>query len=485
MAEAARKPSLFESLVPILLLIVLLFNNVVIFGDDVLGGSNQVALVFAGAVAALIGIRIGIKWDVILNGILHNINAAMTSILILLLIGALAGTWLLSGIVPAMIYYGLQILNPTIFLIAACVVCSIISLATGSSWSTIATIGIALLGVGKTLGISEGMVAGAIISGAYFGDKISPLSDTTNLASAMAGTNLFTHIKYMLWTTVPSFTLALLIFGVMGLSAGTETAISDVNTVLVAIEDIFHITGWLFIVPTVVILLIVKKVPALPALFAGVALGGLSAVIFQPQLVIQVAGESDSFLKASYIAVMKATYGGISISSDNELVSGLLSSGGMAGMLNTIWLIISAMVFGGVMEACGFLQRITAMIIQFAKSTGSLVASTVGTCVFFNLTASDQYLAILVPGRMYAATYKERGLKPENLSRSLEDGGTVTSVLVPWNTCGATQATVLGVATMTYLPFCFFNIISPFMSIIFAYLNIKIARYGKEEKTPV
>lgn len=485
MAEAVRKPSLFESLVPIVLLIVLLFNNVVIFGDDVLGGSNQVALLFSGAVAALVGIRIGIKWEAIMNGILHNINAAMTSILILLLIGALAGTWLLSGIVPAMIYYGLQILNPTIFLIAACVVCAIVSLATGSSWSTVATIGIALLGVGKALGISEGMVAGAIISGAYFGDKISPLSDTTNLASAMAGTDLFTHIKYMLWTTVPSITLTLLVFGAMGLTANTEAAIGDVSAVLVAIEDIFNITGWLFIVPVVVILLIVKKMPALPALFAGVALGGLFAVIFQPELVAQVAGGSGGFLELSYTAVLKATYGGISISSDNELVSGLLSSGGMAGMLNTIWLIISAMVFGGVMEACGFLQRITATIIQFARSTGSLVASTVGTCVFFNLTASDQYLAILVPGRMYAATYKERGLKPENLSRSLEDGGTVTSVLVPWNTCGATQATVLGVATLTYLPFCFFNIISPFMSIIFAYFKIKIARYGKDEKTPV
>ncbi len=482
MAEAARKPSLFESLVPIVLLIVLLFNNVVIFGDDVLGGSNQVALVFSGAVAALIGIRIGIKWEVILNGILHNINAAMTSILILLLIGALAGTWLLSGIVPAMIYYGLQILNPTIFLVATCIVCAIISLATGSSWSTVATIGIALLGVGKTLGISEGMVAGAIISGAYFGDKISPLSDTTNLASAMAGTELFTHIRYMFWTTVPSIALTLLIFAAIGLTGNAESAINDVSSVMVAIESIFNVSGWLFLVPTIVIVLIVKKVPALPALFAGVALGGIFAIIFQPQLVAQVAGESGSFLESSYIAVMKATYGGIAIASDNELVSGLLSSGGMAGMLNTIWLIISAMVFGGVMEACGFLQRITAMIIQFAKSTGSLIASTVSTCIFFNLTASDQYLAILVPGRMYAETYKERGLKPENLSRSLEDGGTVTSVLVPWNTCGATQATVLGVATMTYLPFCFFNIISPFMSIIFAYLNIKIARYGKGDK---
>lgn len=482
MAEAARKPSLLESLIPIVLLIVLLFTNVVIFGDDVLGGSNQVALVFSAAVAALLGVRLGRKWDVILEGILYNINAAMTSILILLLIGALAGTWLLSGIVPAMIYYGLQILNPTIFLFAACLVCAITSLATGSSWSTVATIGIALLGVGKTLGISEGMVAGAIISGAYFGDKISPLSDTTNLASAMAGTELFTHIRYMLWTTIPSITLALLIFGVLGLTTNTEATINDVNLVMVAIEDIFHITGWLFVVPVVVIVLIVKKVPALPALFVGVVLGGLFAIIFQPQLVVQVAGDTGILLKDSYIAVMKATYGGVSITTDNELVSGLLSSGGMAGMLNTIWLIISAMVFGGVMEVCGFLQRITAEVIQFAKSTGSLVASTVGSCMFFNLTASDQYLAILVPGRMYAATYKERGLKPENLSRSLEDGGTVTSVLVPWNTCGATQAAVLGVATMTYLPFCFFNIISPFMSIIFAYLNIRIARYGKDEK---
>lgn len=485
MAVSVKRPSLFEALVPIILLIVLLYNNVTIFGDDVLAGSNQIALILSATVAALLAMRLGIKWDDILKGILQSIHSSMTSILILLLIGALAGTWLLSGIVPAMIYYGLQILNPTIFLFAACVVCAIVSLATGSSWSTIATMGIALLGIGKTLGIAEGLIGGAIISGAYFGDKMSPLSDTTNLAPAMAGTDLITHIKYMTWTTAPSMFITLGLFLTIGLTSSTEGAIGNIDLVLNAIDNVFNINGWLFIVPAIVILLIVKKVPALPALLAGVLLGGLFAIIFQPQVIVQIGEGSENFLEACYIAVMKAMYADIAITTDNEVVNGLLSTGGMAGMLNTIWLIISAMVFGGVMESSGFLHRITASIIKFANNTGSLIASTATTCIFFNITASDQYLSIVVPGRMFAETYRERGLKPENLSRTLEDAGTVTSVLVPWNTCGATQATILGVATLTYLPFCFFNIISPIMTIIFAYFNIKIARFGKEEKTLV
>jgi len=382
-----------------------------------------------------------------------------------------------------MIYYGLNILNPTIFLFAACLICSLVSLSTGSSWSTVATIGIALLGIGKTLGISEGLIAGAIISGAYFGDKMSPLSDTTNLAPAMAGTDLFTHIRYMALTTIPSITITLLVFLVWGFMLETPpNQALEIAEVQRVIEANFVITPWVFIVPVVVITLIVKKMPALPALLIGSLLGGVFAVIFQTKAIEQVSGIADDFAKASYMAVMRALYGTVKIKTESVMVTELLTTKGMAGMLNTIWLIICAMIFGGIMEKAGLLKRITESIIRLANSTGTLIASTVGTCVFFNITASDQYLAIVVPGRMYASTYRERGLKPENLSRCLEDAGTVTSVLIPWNTCGATQASVLGVGTFIYAPYCIFNIISPFMSILFGFLQIRIAKYTEAER---
>jgi NhaC family Na+:H+ antiporter len=392
------------------------------------------------------------------------------------MIGALSGTWLLSGIVPAMIYYGLKILNPTIFLFAACIACAIVSVATGSSWTTVATIGIALLGIGKALGLHEGIIAGAIISGAYFGDKMSPLSDTTNLAPAMAGTDLFTHIKYMAITTIPSIIVTLIIFLVWGFMQDTSGAITNTDSVLVTIENSFNLNPLLFLVPIGVVVLIVKKVPALPALLVGSILGGIFAIIFQPQIINQISGIEGNYLESSFIAVMRAMTTTINVQTDNQMITDLLTGRGMAGMLNTIWLILTAMIFGGIMECSGLLHRIAEEIIRFAHSTGSLVASTAATCVFFNVTASDQYMAIAVPGRMFASTYKDRGYKPELLSRTLEDSGTVTSVLVPWNTCGATQAGVLGVATMAYAPFTFFCIISPFMTILHAYLNYKIRR---------
>lgn len=479
----SKQPSLLEALIPVFFLIVLLGINVAIFGDASLDGSNQIVLILSAAVAGLIAYKIGISWSTMQKGIVRSISSALPSMLILLLIGSLAGTWMISGIVPAMIYYGLQILNPVIFLFAACVISAIVSVATGSSWSTIATIGIALLGIGKTLGMSEGVVAGAIISGAYFGDKMSPLSDTTNLAPAMAGTDLFTHIRHMAYTTVPSILITLIIFLVWGFNLDTASSAANIDAVLTSLNNTFNINGWLFIVPVVVILLIVKKVPAIPALLTGTVLGAVFALVFQPHVVRMVAGEEGDLLRVAYIGIMKSMYTNISVATDNETVNELLHTGGMFGMLNTVWLIICAMIFGGVMESSGLLQRITAAIISLVHSTGSLIASTVATCVFFNLTASDQYLAIVVPGRMYASTFRERGLKPENLSRTLEDSGTVTSVLVPWNTCGATQSTVLGVATIAYLPFCFFNIISPFMTIFFGYMNIKISKTeeGKSE----
>ncbi|MGD1889449.1 MAG: Na+/H+ antiporter NhaC [Cyclobacteriaceae bacterium] len=479
-SDTRRAPTLTESIIPILFLLPLLAVNVYVYDSDSTYGPNQIALIVSAAVAALIALRTGIQWTSLQDGIVKSISSAMSAMLILLLIGSLAGTWMLSGIVPAMIYYGLQILNPTIFLFAACVGCAIVSLATGSSWSTVATVGIALLGIGTALGLSTGVIGGAIISGAYFGDKMSPLSDTTNLAPAMAGTDLFTHIRYMTYTTVPSVTISLIIFLIIGFTADNTSTDSGNQEVLVALDNAFNINGWLFIVPVVVIGMIIKKVPALPALLAGTLLGGLFAIIFQPGAIAQVSGQSG--LMGIYSAVMQAMYTDISITTDNEMVNELLSTGGMAGMLNTIWLIICAMIFGGVMESAGMLKRITQSIIQFAHSTGSLIASTACTSIFFNLTASDQYLAIVVPGRMFDQTYRDRGLKPRVLSRTLEDSGTVTSVLIPWNTCGATQAAVLGVATLTYAPFAFFCILSPIMTILFGFLNFKIARYESGEE---
>lgn len=479
--EEPRLPSLFQSFVPVIVLIILLGTNVYLFGDDTLSGSNQVALMMAAAVAAVIGLRLGFKWTDIRYGVVRSISSAMQAILILFMIGALAGSWLISGIVPALIFYGLKILNPVIFLFAACIVSAVVSLATGSSWSTIATLGIALLGIGKALGLADGVIAGAIISGAYFGDKMSPLSDTTNLAPAMAGTDLFTHIRYMTYTTFPSIIITLIIFLIWGFTIDVTEVGGEIPSVLAAIEGAFNINLFLFVVPASVIFLIIKKVPALPALFVGTLLGCLFAVIFQQDVLIQISGIENDIVKANYVSVLKALYTKVSVTTENAMVNDLLSTGGMAGMLNTIWLILFAMVFGGVMETTGMLERIASAVISLAHSTGGLIASTAFTTTFFNVTASDQYLAIVVPGRMFKNTYRERGLKPEVLSRTLEDSGTVTSVLVPWNTCGATQASVLGVATMTYLPYAFFNIISPFMTIIFGYLNIKIRRYTPEE----
>ncbi len=476
-----KEPSLLLSLLPILFLILLLVANVILYGEDSSYGPNQIALLLAAAFAGVISLKLGFTWPELEKAIVKSISSAMAAMLILLMIGSLSGTWLISGVVPAMIYYGLEILNPVIFLFAACVVSAVVSIATGSSWSTAATVGIALVGIGKAMFIHEGLVAGAIISGAYFGDKMSPLSDTTNLAPAMAGTDLFTHIRYMSLTTGPSISIALVIFLIWGFTLDSSADLSRVSEVQAAITEKFNMNLALFLVPAVVIFLIVKKVPALPALLVGTLLGGIFALIFQPHLINSISGITDNPVKSSYAAILKAMFTKVSIVTGNGTVDELLKSKGMSGMLNTIWLILSAMVYGGVLEGTGMLRRIAHEIIKLAHSTGSLVASTAATCFTFNVTASDQYIAIVVPGRMFSSTYKDRGLAPENLSRTLEDSGTVTSVLIPWNTCGAYQSSVLGVATLSYLPYCFFNIISPFMTIFFAYLNIKIRRLDKKE----
>ncbi len=478
--ENIKQPRLIHSIIPIASLILFLTLNVIYFGDETLSGANQIALLLASTIGSVIAIRLGYKWNYIREIIVKTIGSAMPSMLILMLIGALAGTWMISGVVPTLIYYGLKILHPKIFLFATVVITSVVSLATGSSWSTVATIGVALLGIGDALGYNHAIIAGAIVSGAYFGDKMSPLSDTTNLAPAMAGTDLFTHVKYMIITTIPSLTITLIIFLVIGLRFEPQGTI-DVQTTMNTLTSTFNIAPWLLLVPIFLIIVIVKKTPPLPSIMFGVLLGGIFALFFQPHIVEQVSGVTENYPKASYIAVMKSMFGEVTIDSGNAQLNELLTTRGMAGMMNTIWLIITAMIFGGVMESAGLLVKITETIIRFAKTTASLVASVVASCLFFNITASDQYISIVVPGRMFAKTFRKRGYKPELLSRTLEDSGTVTSVLIPWNTCGATQAAVLGVSTFSYAPYAFFNIISPFMSIIIAIIGYKIRRYSPEE----
>ncbi|MBL7473340.1 Na+/H+ antiporter NhaC [Robertkochia sediminum] len=470
-----KELSIWEALLPVIILVAMLAFNVFVYGDDALSGSNQFILLLGGAVAALVGLRNKVTFDTMLEEVAKNIKSTSSAILILLFVGSLAGTWLISGVIPAMIYYGLQILNPTFFLAASVIICAVISIATGSSWTTSATVGIALIGIGNALGIDAGMSAGAVISGAYFGDKMSPLSDTTNLAPAMAGTDLFTHIRYMAFTTVPTVIVTLIIFTIIGLNLETTSA-PDTSGLLKSIEETFYITPWLFLVPAAVIFMIVRKTSPLVALLLGTLLGGVFAIIFQPEIVMGIAGATELNVVSAYRGVMDAITVDVAIETSNEKLNELFSAGGMYGMLGTIWLILCAMVFGGIMDAIGALSRISKALLTAFNSVFGLFASTVASCLAINVTASDQYLAIVVPGKMYAKAYEDKGLAPENLSRTLEDSGTVTSVLIPWNTCGAYQSGVLGVDTMSYMGYAFFNYLSPFMTLTFAALNIKIRR---------
>ncbi|MFD0797423.1 Na+/H+ antiporter NhaC [Maribacter chungangensis] len=465
--------SIWEALIPVIVLVGMLAYNVYVFGDDALSGSNQFVLLLGGAVAAIVGFRNKVSYKTMIAEVAENVKSTTGALLILLMVGALAGTWLISGIIPAMIYYGLQILNPTIFLAACVIICAIISVATGSSWTTSATVGIALIGIGDALGISLGMTAGAALSGAYFGDKLSPLSDTTNLAPAMAGGELFSHIKYMTITTVPTILVTLTVFIILGLNLDTSGT-ADIDGILRSIEASFNISGWLFLVPIVVIFLIVKKTPPLAALLIGTLLGGAFALFFQPDVVAGITKAKELTFESGYEGILKAITVSTEIPTDNEALTDLFAAKGMAGMLGTIWLIVCAMVFGGIMDGIGALARISAALLSLAKSTFGLFASTVASCLALNVTASDQYLAIVVPGKMFAKAYKDKGLAPENLSRTLEDSGTVTSVLVPWNTCGAYHSGVLGVSVGEYFMFAIFNWLSPIMTLIFAGLGIKI-----------
>tara|TARA_B100000575_G_scaffold291472_1_gene297473 strand:+ start:195 stop:1628 length:1434 start_codon:yes stop_codon:yes gene_type:complete len=467
--------SLTTALLPLFFLVVLLSYNVIVYGDDALNGSNQFILLIGGAIAAIIGFKKRISYDSMLEKIADNLKSVTGALLILLFVGALSGTWLISGIIPAMIYYGLQILHPSIFLPACIVICAIISISTGSSWTTSATVGIALIGIGSVLKISLGMVAGAIISGAYFGDKLSPLSDTTNLAPAMAGGELFDHIKYMAYTTVPSILITLIVFSILNLTQNYNV-IPDTGDLLAAIREKFTINFWLFLVPITVIILIVKKTPPLVALLIGTLMGALFAIFFQPQIILDITGSKTLNSKIAYKAILDAISVSTQVNTSNAILNDLFISGGMKGMLGTIWLIICAMVFGGIMDAIGALKVISNALLSWAKNTFQLFASTVASCLAINLTASDQYLSIVIPGKMFSKAYEERNLAPENLSRTLEDSGTVTSVLIPWNTCGAYQSGVLGVSVLEYFFFAIFNWLSPLMTLIYAALSIRIAK---------
>ncbi|APY00460.1 Na+/H+ antiporter NhaC [Lacinutrix venerupis] len=475
-----RELNIWEALIPVIALVVMLFYNVFfVYGDDALSGSNQFILLLGAAVAAVVGFYNKVSYKQMLDEVAENVKSTSGALLILLMVGALAGTWLISGIIPTMIYYGLQILNPTIFLAASVIICAIISIATGSSWTTSATVGIALIGIGETLGISLGMTAGAVLSGAYFGDKMSPLSDTTNLAPAMAGASLFSHIKYMAYTTVPTITVTLIVFIIIGLNIDT-TGTPDISDKLNAISGAFNITPWLFIVPIVVIFLIIKKTPPLVALLVGTLLGGVAAIIAQPEIVTTIAGADSLTFQSAYKGVMNAMTVDVAVETSSEELNDLFSAGGMSGMLGTIWLIICAMVFGGVMDAIGALSRISRALLSLASTTFGLFASTVASCLALNVTASDQYLALVVPGKMFKKAYEEKNLAPENLSRTLEDSGTVTSVLVPWNTCGAYQSGVLGVPVADYFFYAIFNWLSPFMTLLFAAFSIKIKQLSSK-----
>ncbi|MGB1185479.1 MAG: Na+/H+ antiporter NhaC [Flavobacteriaceae bacterium] len=467
--------SIKTALLPLLVLIGLLAFNVFVYGDDALSGSNQFILLFGGAVAAMVGFANKISYAIMLDKVADNLKSVTGAILILLFVGALAGTWLIGGVIPAMIYYGLQILHPSIFLPACVIICALISLATGSSWTTSATVGIALIGIGKALGVPVGMVAGAVLSGAYFGDKLSPLSDTTNLAPAMAGADLFTHIRYMTHTTVPSIVVTLIVFIILGIGFSAEGSANS-QELLNAMNEVFTINLFLFIVPILVIVMIVKKTPPLVALFAGTLLGALAALIFQQDLLLSLSGESSLSLFGTYQVIIDAITVSTEIETSSPELSDLFQSGGMQGMLGTIWLIICAMVFGGVMDAIGALATISTALLSMAKSTFQLFASTVASCLAINITASDQYLSIVVPGKMFEKAYQDRDLAPENLSRTLEDSGTVTSVLIPWNTCGAYQSGVLGVDVSQYFFYAIFNWLSPFMTLFFAAFHMKIKR---------
>ncbi|MBP3823465.1 MAG: Na+/H+ antiporter NhaC [Bacteroidaceae bacterium] len=465
----------FLSLIPFASLIALIFICVSVFGTDALDGATQVSLLIASAICVLVGYLTGrVEWDALEREMTDKIASCMPSIIILLLIGAIGGTWMVSGIVPTMIYYGVQVLRPEWFLVSSSVFCALVSVMVGSSWTTVATIGVALMGIGRALGFDDGWVAGSIITGAYFGDKLSPLSDTTVLASSVSGTPLFTHIRYMMTTTIPTFCISLLVFTVAGLLIQVSGS-SDV-AFLEELKDTFFISPWLLLVPVLTGVMIARRWPAMVVLFLAALMAAVVAGCCQPELIAQIAGRAEDGLLASYEGVMKVIYAPTRLQTGSEMLDELVRTGGMAGMMPTVWLIICAQVFGGAVTATGVLRDMMGLLLRFVRGTGSLVGSTVMTGIFCNVALADQFLSIILTSSVFKDIYRERGYESRLLSRTCEDGATVTSVLVPWNTCGLVQSTVLGVATLTYLPYCFFNLLSPVASIVFAAFGWGIRR---------
>ena len=462
--------------IPFLVLIILISCCVAVFGSATLDGASQVSLLAASAVSVLIGhFQKRLKWENLETEITEKIASCTPAIIILLLIGAIGGTWMVSGIVPTMIYYGMQIIRPEVFFVSSSVLCALVSLMIGSSWTTVATIGLALMGIGKAHGFDDGWIAGSIITGAYFGDKLSPLSDTTVLASSVSGTPLFTHIRYMLFTTIPTFCLSLIIFLIAGFSMNVQGQ-GNVAEFMEGLQKTFVISPWLLIVPVLTGVMIARRWPSMVVLFLAILLAAVVGLLVQSPLVHSISGSEDAGFLASYKGMMQVCYGSTNIETGVPMLNELVHTSGMAGMMPTIWLIICAQTFGGALTATGQLQDLMRIVLRMVKGTASLVASTVGTALFCNIAMADQYLSIMLSSSMFKDTYREKGYEPRLLSRSCEDGATVTSVLVPWNTCGLTQSTVLGVATLTYLPYCFFNYLSPVTSIVVASFGWKIKR---------
>ncbi len=476
------EPSFFDALIPVIALVSMLSLSVFLYGDGSSSGANQIALIMAGCIALMVGIKNGYTWREVEKAVAQGIANTFGAILILMAVGMLVGAWILSGTVPSMIYYGLQILNPTIFYFTACVLCAITAISIGSSWTVAATMGTSLMAIAASLGLNPAITAGAIISGAYFGDKMSPLSDTTNLAPAVAGTDLFTHIRHMTWTTFPSIGIALVLYLILGFTEDRESGVVDLQAQLELIDNNFDIGLYLLLPLVAVLYMAYKKKPAFPAIVVGAMVGVLFAIIFQQDTIEAFVGASDKMQVVIILdGIWQSLFAGFTANTGDSTMDGLLTGGGMAGMMNTIWLVMCAITFGSIMEKLGLLKRLVIGLINMAQTTGSLIFVTAMTCIGVNILAADQYIAVVLPGRMYRLEFKRRNLAAKNLSRALEDTGTVTSVLVPWNTCGAYFSGVLGIATFTYLPYCFFNWISPIISVAYGIFNVKISPIIEEE----
>ena len=467
------------ALIPVTVLVILIVVGSLLFGDDLTSGPSQIALLISAVTAALIAMfKMKISWEKLEEGIADNFQKSAGVFFILLAIGAITSSWMISGVVPTLIYYGLNLINPSIFLLVIFIFTTLISLILGSSWTTIGTIGIAMLSAGEIMGFDSAWLAGAIISGAYFGDKISPLSDTTYLSSSIAGVDLYKHIRYMLITNVPTLVICAIIFTIAGFMIPSNANI-DVAAESAQIASTFNVSLWLLLIPAATILMMYKKVPAFLTLFISAIISSIVAVFAQPQIVSQIVPAGATLTETLSIAPLKILSMPIEVVTESPMLTELASTSGMAGMLNTVWLIMCVCAFGGIMEAGGYIGAITEVMTKVIKSRTTLVGSTLGTCIISNLTLSDQYMSIIIPGKMFADIYKKEGYEPELLSRSLQDSATVTSVLIPWNSCAAMQSSVLGIPTLTYLPYCFFNILSPIVSLAVAAIGYKITRWGK------